>query len=126
MFKFIFNILTEPLGLPIEWYWEYVILVIIGMTAYHLAYNKVGDFYDDGLISGSGVGSFLHWAIRLVFFIVIWAIIYFVIVVGKFIMSNWQLIVLISACVIGIVILCVAIVMLMRHIKKKRRIAESD
>lgn len=120
MFKFIFDILTEPLGLPIEWYWEYIILAVIEMTAYHLAYNKVGDFYANGLISGSGAGSFFHWVIRLVYFIVIWAIIYFVIAVGKFIMANWQLIVLIFACVIGTVILCVAVVMLMRHIKKEK------
>lgn len=30
MFKFIFEILTDPLGLPIEWYWEYLILAVIG------------------------------------------------------------------------------------------------
>ena len=100
-------------------------MTVVGAIAYYLAYNKVGDFYDDGLISGSGAGSFFHWVIRSVCFIIMWAIIYFVIAVGKFIMANWQLIVLISACVVGTVILCAVAVILMRHIKKKRRVSES-
>lgn len=28
MFKFIFNLATEPLGLPIEWYYEWIILLV--------------------------------------------------------------------------------------------------
>ena len=34
MFKFIFDLLTDPLGLPIEWYYEYLILAAIGTIAY--------------------------------------------------------------------------------------------
>ena len=29
MFKFIFDLITEPLGLPIEWYYEWIILLVI-------------------------------------------------------------------------------------------------
>ena len=42
MFKFIFDILTDPLGLPIEWYWEYLILAVIGTFVYAVAYRCVG------------------------------------------------------------------------------------
>ncbi len=120
MFKFIFDFLTEPLGLPIEWYWEYIILAVVGTIAYYLAYNKVGDFYDDGLISGSSAGSFFHWIIRSVYFIVMWAVVYLVIAVGKFIIANWQLIALISACVLGTAIVCVIAIQTMRYFKKRR------
>lgn len=58
MFKFIFEILTDPLGLPIEWYWEYLILAVIGVVAYAVAYRCVGDMYSGGMIDGSTSGSF--------------------------------------------------------------------
>ena len=40
MFKFIFDLATEPLGLPIEWYYEWIILAVIGYIAYLIAYEK--------------------------------------------------------------------------------------
>ena len=43
MFKFIFEILTDPLGLPIEWYWEYLILAVIGAAAYAIPLTAVFD-----------------------------------------------------------------------------------
>ena len=42
MFKFIFDLAIEPLGLPIEWYYEWIILAVIGYIAYLIAYEKVG------------------------------------------------------------------------------------
>ena len=60
MFKLIFEILTDPLGLPIEWYWEYLILTVIGAVAYAVAYRCVGDMYSGGMIDGSTSGSFFH------------------------------------------------------------------
>ena len=58
MFKFIFDLATEPLGLPIEWYYEWIILLVIGEIAYHVAYDKVGALYHSGSISGRAAGSF--------------------------------------------------------------------
>lgn len=76
MFKFIFEILTDPLGLPIEWYWEYLILAVIGVVAYAVAYRFVGDMYSGGMIDGSTSGSFFHWLIRLILFVALWAVTY--------------------------------------------------
>ena len=42
MFKFVFDLATEPLGLPVEWYYEWIILLVIGEIAYQIAYDKVG------------------------------------------------------------------------------------
>ena len=88
MFKFIFDLATEPLGLPIEWYYEWSILGVIGYIAYLIAYNKVGSLYRGDFISGRATGSFFHWIIRTIYFIVMWAITYGVIWVGKFIVAH--------------------------------------
>ena len=105
MFKVIFDFLTEPLGLPIEWYWEYLILAVIGLIAYIIAFRAVGDMYDSGTISGSVAGSFFHWLIRLIFFAAIWAITYGVIAVAKWLCDNWILVL----CVLGGIVLVAGI-----------------
>ena len=88
MFKFIFDLATEPLGLPIEWYYEWLILAVIGYIAYLIAYEKVGSLYHGDFISGRAAGSFFHWIIRTIYFIVMWAITYGVIWIGKFVMAH--------------------------------------
>lgn len=88
MFKFIFDLATEPLGLPIEWYYEWLILAVIGYIAYLIAYEKVGSLYHGDFISGRVAGSFFHWIIRTIYFVVMWAITYGVIWIGKFVMSH--------------------------------------
>lgn len=88
MFKFIFDLATEPLGLPIEWYYEWIILLIINEMAYQVAYDKVGILYHSGSISGRSAGSFVHWIIRTVVFVAVWAVTYGVIWIGKFVLAN--------------------------------------
>lgn len=88
MFKVIFDLATEPLGLPIEWYYEWIILLVIGEIAYHVAYDKVGDLYHSGSISGRSAGSFVHWIIRTIVFVAIWAVTYGVIWIGKLVMTH--------------------------------------
>ena len=39
IFKFMFERLTDPLGLPINALYEYIILAVIGVVAYKLAYS---------------------------------------------------------------------------------------
>lgn len=73
MFKFIFDLATEPLGLPIDWYYEWIILGVIGYIAYLIAYDKVGSLYHGDFVSGRAAGSFFHWIIRTIYFIVMWA-----------------------------------------------------
>lgn len=88
MFKFIFDFATDPLGLPIEWYYEWVILGVIEYIAYLIAYDKVGKLYHRDFISGRAAGSFFHWIIRSAYFIIMWAITYGVIWIGKFVISH--------------------------------------
>jgi hypothetical protein len=67
MLKFLFGILTDPLGLPIDAIWEYLILAVIGAIAFVIAWNASpgGDF-----------GSLIHWVVRLIAFVALWAIVY--------------------------------------------------
>ncbi len=108
MFKFIFDLATEPLGLPIDWYYEWIILGVIGYIAYLIAYDKVGSLYHGDFISGRAAGSFFHWIIRTIYFIVMWAITYGVIWTGKFVMAH-KIQVTIGMCSIMVVAIAVKI-----------------
>lgn len=113
--SFLFDIFTDPLGLPIAWYWEWIILAIIAFAAYAIAFRSVGDLYDGGMISGSTVGSVLHWIIRLIVFVVIWAITYFVIWLAKLIFAHWLLIVSILG---GILVAAAIVCLIVRYTRK--------
>lgn len=114
MFKFIFDLATEPLGLPIEWYYEWIILLVIGEIAYHVAYDKVGALYHSGSISGRAAGSFVHWIIRTVVFVAVWAVTYGVIWIGKFVMAH-KIQVAIGICSIVAVVIVVKILIWIRE-----------
>lgn len=120
MFEFIFDLITDPLGLPIEWYKEWIILVVIGLIARYVAYDKVGDLYDSGVISGSAAGSFVHWVFRAALFMAIWAITYGIIWIGKFIMAH-KIQSIICACIILTVVLVIMLLFWMKKRKNQQR-----
>lgn len=120
IFKFMFERLTDPLGLPINALYEYIILAVIGAIAYGIAYSKVGDMYHIGLISGRTEGSFFHWLIRLVIFVGLWFLTYGAIQGYYFVTSNWQVILFIAGFVAGAVLLCTLAVATIRLVKKHR------
>ena len=129
MFKFIFDLATEPLGLPIEWYYEWLILGVIGFIAYLFAYDKVGDMYHSHVISGRMSGSFFHWLIRAACFIGLWAVTYGVIWIGKFVIANKILV----GSIAGIILLLIIVVriLLWKHsrnelLRVKVEVKEND
>ena len=113
--SFLFDRITNPLGLPIAWYWEWIILAVIELAAFAIAFRAVGNLYADGMISGSTAGSVLHWIIRLIVFVVIWAITYFVIWLAKLIFAHWLLIVSILG---GILVIAAIICLIVRYTRK--------
>lgn len=119
MFKFIFDLLTDPLGLPIEWYWEYIILLAIGAVAYAVAYRCVGDMYSGGMIDGSTSGSFFHWLIRLILFVILWAVTYGIIAAVKWLTDNWMLVLSILGGVVAVVGIAAVVAIIVRKQKKK-------
>lgn len=117
MFKFIFDILTDPLGLPIEWYWEYLILAVIGTVVYAVAYRCVGGMYSGGMIGGSISGSFFHWLIRLILFAILWAVTYGIIAAIKWLTDNWILVL----CILGGIATVAGIATVITIILRKRK-----
>ncbi len=106
IFSFIFDKVTDPLTLPIHWLWEWLILGGIGVIAYIVAFNKVGKMYRADIISGRFAGSLLHWIIRFLVFVPLWAIVYWSIVFVQWIIAHWvaAIIIVVSAVILGIVI----------------------
>ena len=122
IFKFLFERATDPLGLPINALYEYIILAVIGAIAYGIAYSKVGDMYHIGLISGRTEGSFFHWLIRLILFVGLWLLTYGAIQGYYFMTANWQFILMIAGSVAGAAMICTLAVTAMRFFKKHRTV----
>lgn len=80
MLKLFYTLLTDPLGLPIEPLWEYVILLVVGEIVHEIAWN---------VSPGGRLGSLIYWVTKLIAFALIWAILYAIIVVVKFIIAHW-------------------------------------
>ena len=110
--KILFEFLTEPLGLPIDWYLEYIILAAIGAIAYKLAYRFVGDCQLDGV-----AGHVVHWIARFVIFAALWALTYGTISLIKFSFDNWKTILLITGIVIAAIAIIVLILCVILQIK---------
>ncbi len=107
IFSFIFDRFTDPLTLPIEPLYEWIILGIIGLIAFAASFRIIGDMYDSGSISGSFLGSLLHWITRLFIFVPIWFVVYWVIVIAQWIITHW---VLALSVLGGLIVLTVAII----------------
>lgn len=120
MFKFVFDLATEPLGLPVEWYYEWIILLIIGKVAYWIAYDKVGTLYHGDFISGRVAGSFFHWIIRTFYFIVMWAVIYGTIWLGKFVVVH-KVQVVVGICSIVIIVIAVRLFIWIKNEMKQSK-----
>lgn len=107
MYKFIFDLLTDPLSLPIPAIYEYIILFVIGGVAFQIAWE---------VSPGGRLGSEIHWFVRVIAFFVIWAIIYGVIAVCQWLLRNWIPVVYVLG---GILALGIALCII-RNIKRKK------
>lgn len=117
IFSFIFDKFTDPLTLPLEPLYEWIILGVIGLIAYVASFRIVGDMYDSGSISGSFLGSLFHWIIRLLIFVPVWFVVYWVIVIAQWIIANWVL----ALCILGGLIVVIAAVIGLIHYLNGRK-----
>lgn len=102
MLKFLFGILTDPLGLPIDAIWEYLILAVIGAVAFWIAWEAS---------PGGRFGSLIHWIVRLFAFVILWAIVYGIIAFLQWIFANW----IVSICILGGLIVIVSVIAFMHR-----------
>ena len=113
MLKLLFTLLTDPLGLPIHALWEYVILAVINEIAYRIAWESS---------PGGFGGATIHWVVRAISFVIMWAVTYFVITVVKWIFAHWVLIV----CILGAILLIAGIAAIIILRKRKQTVGEKN
>lgn len=119
LLKLLFEFLTDPLGLPIPYIYEYMILAVIGAFAYVIAYNLVGKLYNNDLIDGKMLGKIFHWSIRIVVFVLLWAISYGIIELFFFVKANLKITLVVLF--VGLFVF-LAIRLLIKHRKSYKRI----
>ncbi len=85
--KPIFEVFTGEVAVCDNVIYNYLILLIVGEISFRSAWNFVGDLYHSGIISGSAIGSFLHWTSRLIIYMAIAYIIIFFIWLAEFIVT---------------------------------------
>ena len=81
MWKFIYELLVNPLGLPISPFLEYVIILLVGEVAHEIAY-----WISPG---GKTFGSIVYWISKFITFLLMWAILYILIIIIQFIIAHW-------------------------------------
>lgn len=87
MKKFLFDLITSPLSLFENPFYNYIAMAIIGFIAFIIAFGIVGDL---GLRGEAG--SIVHWIIRLFVFVFIWLVCCVAIELITFIINNWIII----------------------------------
>lgn len=121
IFSFIFDKFTDPLTLPIEPLYEWIILGIIGLLAYAASFRLIGDMYKDGSISGSSLGSLLHWGIRLLIFVATWLVVYWVIVIAQWIRAHWVLVLIVLGGVLVLFVVTLIVILYANCRSQKQR-----
>ena len=80
MWKFLYELATSPLGLPIHPFWEWLILLAVGELVHEIAW---------WVSPGGEFGSFIYWITKLCAFVAIWALLYGLIALIKLIVDYW-------------------------------------
>ena len=104
--KPIFEMITGEYVMFDNIIYNYIIMTVIGLFAFGIAWRCVGKLYDNNIISGKNSGSLIHWTIRLVVFIALFYIFNLLIWLTKFIYIHRQIICIIicSAVILAIII----------------------
>lgn len=111
MYKFLFELFTDPLSLPINPLYEYIILAIIGALAFKIAWE---------VSPGGTFGSEIHWSVRLIAFVVLWAIADFIIIAVQLLINNWIVTLIIIYSVIAVIVItCLIVIMIKRKNVRK-------
>ena len=103
--KFIFDLATDHLGLPISAVWEYAILGIIGFIACKIGWE---------VSPGGKWGSEVFWIVSTIAFFALWTVVYAVIWTAKWIYAHWVIVLSTS----GIVAFLTVITVVVAHKRK--------
>lgn len=107
LYSFIFETLTDPLGLPLSPLWEYIIMAVIGAIAFKIAWEAS---------PGGQWGSEIHWTVRLLAMVIIWAIVRGIIEAARFVMAHWVPVV----CVLSIIAVAGIIIAIIVKLQRRK------
>ena len=119
MFKLLFELLVDPLGLPINPVYEYLVMLVVGEMAYQFAYEKTGVLSHREYMS-RGQKSVLHWVIRLLFYFAMWAILRVGIWMFGFVVDNKGASIISAICVIALI----TTIHVFKYIEDKKRLED--
>lgn len=108
MWKVLYEIITNPLGLPINIFYEYLILFAVGEIAHIIAWN---------ISPGGEFGSFIYWFTKGIVFIAMWAVTYSIIWIINCVIKYYIWFILI----IGLASLIATILFIIAHKKKEKQ-----
>lgn len=93
-----YNLFDNPI-------YNYLIMGVIGLIAFGVAWNMVGDMYRGGIISSREAGSIFHWIIRLIVFSILFLVNSVVMWIIRLIMRipTWVWIIILLLCVTSLV-----------------------
>lgn len=115
MLKFLYELFTSPLGLPIDPIWEYLIILVVGEIAHEIAY-----WVSPG---GKTFGSVVYWVTKLLTFIAMWAVLYGIIVAVQFVAKYWIWFASIGG---GLVVMTIVVIWIVNYKKKKREVVTNE
>lgn len=84
MGKFLFELIKNPLGLPINPLWEYLIFGLIGELAFRVAW---------AVSPGGQGGSDMHWTVRIITYFGSWAVIRVGVWLYGIIVAYWLIVI---------------------------------
>lgn len=122
MLKWIFNFITDQFTLFDNYLYNYIAMGIIGLIAFAIAYGLVGKLYDNDVIEGSGIGSILHWIIRLLVCTVLFLVASLVIWIVKIIISVPLYIWLITLGALVLLLIIYIILKIKSKVEKNKNI----
>lgn len=114
MLKLLYTIITEPLGLPLVYYEEWIVLALIEVLAHEKTYEYVGRLYGGHWIYGRESGSIIYWLVKPVVFIAVWAVAYGIIRLFDIMMAHK---IISNIIVITLLLMVVAV----HYIRKSKR-----
>ena len=116
--SFLFDILTEQLGLPTDTLSEFLIMAIISALAGGIAYLAVGSLYHAGVLHTKNGGSIAYWVLSAIIFVVIWAVVYGILWFVALVKTHYDL-TMIILCSISFVLIAARLLL---NIDTKRKV----
>lgn len=110
MNRFLFDLLTDPLGLPVNDLWEYAILALIALVAFGIGWQ----------LSCAGTWGFvIHWVARALVFFVLWAVMYILLAALQWVIAHLALVC--ATVIMAVAVMIIASVTGPRPYRKHRK-----